>query len=58
MVGLKARAMEHSSNILPATTNGIHFNGQLSADNTTKTSSMGSESEIKTCLHVFKRCQS
>lgn len=37
MVGLKARAMEHSSNLLPATTNGIYFNGHLRADNTTKT---------------------
>lgn len=40
MVGLKAKAREHSLNSLPATTNGIQFNRQLSADNTTKVLNM------------------
>lgn len=43
MVCLKAEAMEHSSNSLPATTNGIQFNGQLSVGNITEASKVDPE---------------
>lgn len=55
MVGLKAKAKEHSLNSLPATANGIWFNGQLSADRTTGAVNKDPPGLGKTlwvCLHI------